>query len=143
MYPLYKCPLAPSENKDRIDVQPTMFGYSIQLDESDLIYNVTHEEVLDEHFSLEWIIDHMLTARKTPAENRGDRFMDKRFSRYVMLMLGMTTIPGQQKKIKKRGTKKCVIEPEGMPAVERTTLRIKDKTRRLHWVHSTHFVTSY
>ena len=45
-----------------IDIQPTMFGYSIQLDESDLIYNITHEEVLDEHFSPEWIIDHILMA---------------------------------------------------------------------------------
>ena len=118
-------------NEDRIDVQPTMFGYSIQLDESDVIYNVTHEEVLDEHFSPEWIIDQMLTARRVPEENRGDKFMDKRFTRYVMIMLGMTTIPGQQNRIKKRGTKKRVSDPEGIPAVERTTLRVKDKTRKL------------
>ena len=55
-------------DNERIDVQPTMFGYSIQLDKSDLIYNVTHEEVLDERFSPEWIIDHILTARNVPAE---------------------------------------------------------------------------
>ena len=77
-------------NKERIDVQPTMFGYSIQLDELDLIYNVTHEEVLDEHFSPIWIVDHLLAARNIPAENRGDRFEDKRFTKYVMIMLGMT-----------------------------------------------------
>ena len=51
------------KTEDRIDVQPTMFGYSIQLDESDIIYNVTHEEVLDKHFSPEWIIDHMISAK--------------------------------------------------------------------------------
>ena len=51
------------KDKNRIDIQPTMFGYSIQLDESDIIYNVTHEEVLDEHFSPKWIIDQMLTAQ--------------------------------------------------------------------------------
>jgi hypothetical protein len=43
----------------------------------------------------------------------------------------MTRIPGQQTKIKRRGNKKRIIDPEGVPAIERTTLRIKDKTRRL------------
>jgi hypothetical protein len=117
--------------ENRVDVQPTMSGYSIQLDESDIVYNVTHEEVLDVHFSPEWIIDHMISARRIPAENRGDRFEDKRLTGYVMLMLGMTRIPGQQTKIRKRGNRKRVLDPEGVPAVERTTLRIKDKTRRL------------
>ena len=47
-------------------------------------------------------------------------------------MLGMTRIPGQQSKIKKRGNKKHVIDPESVFAVERTSqLRIKDKTQRL------------
>ena len=117
--------------KDRIDVQPTMFGYSIQLDESDLIYNLSHEEVLDENFNVEWIIDHILTARCVPAADRGERFHDKRFSGYVMIMLGMTRIPGQQNKIKKRGTKKRVLDPEGVPAIEHTTLRVKDRPRKL------------
>src|ERR1700743_782421 len=119
------------KDKDRIDVQPTMFGYTIQLDESDIIYNISHEEVLDELFSPEWIIDQMITARKVPADNRGDRFTDKRMSKYVTIMLGMTTIPGQKEKIKKRGNKKRTIDPEGIPAVERTTMRLKDKSRRL------------
>ena len=43
----------------------------------------------------------------------------------------MTTLPGQKTKIKKHGNKKCVIDPEGVTSVERTTLRIKDKTCRL------------
>jgi Holliday junction resolvase RusA-like endonuclease len=118
------------KEEDRIDVQPTMFGYSVQLDESDIVYNLTHEEVLDEHFSPEWIIDHMLTARHVPSEDRGDRFTDKRFSNYVTLMLGMTTIPGSQTKIKRRGNKKRILDPEGATAIERTTMRIKDKARR-------------
>jgi len=124
---------APEGVKDehRIDVQPTMFGYSIQLDESDVIYNVTHEEVLDPRFSPEWTIDHMLAARNVLPESRGDRFEDKRFSNYVSLMLGMTRIPGQQTRIKKRGDKKRVLDPEGAAAIERTTPRVKDKTRRL------------
>jgi hypothetical protein len=117
--------------ENRVDVQPTMSGYSIQLDESDIIYNVTHEEVLDVHFSPEWIIDHMISARRIPAENRGDRFEDKRPTSYVMLMLGMTRIPGQQTKIRKHSNRKRVLDPEGVPAVKRTTLRIKDKTHRL------------
>ena len=108
-----------------------MFGYSIQLDESDLIYNVTHEEVLDECFSPEWIIDHILTARNVPAELRGDRFQDKRFSSYVTLMLRMTQLPGQQNNIKKRSNKKRVLNPEGVPSVEQTSLRPKDKTRHM------------
>ena len=119
------------KDKDRIDVQPTMFGYSIQLNKSDIIYNISHEEVLDELFSPEWIIDQMITAQKVLADNRGDRFMDKRMSKYVTIMLGMTTIPGQKEKIKKRGNQKRTIDPEGVPAVERTTMQLKDKSRRL------------
>ena len=46
-------------------------------------------------------------------------------------MLGMTRLPGQPEKIKKRGNKKQTLDPEGVPAVERTTLRVKDKTRKL------------
>ena len=86
--------------ENHIDVQPTMFGYSIQLDESNIIYNVTHKEVLDKCFSPKWIIDHMITARRVTAEDRGDRFEDKHFTKYIMLMLGMTRLPGQQQKIR-------------------------------------------
>ena len=124
---------APDDTRleDRIDVQPTMWGYSIQLDESDVIYNITHEEVLDKHFSPEWIIDQMLTARNVPAEYRGDKFVDKRFTKYTTVMLGMTRIPGQQNHIKRRGNKKRTFDPEGVTSIERTSLRVKDRTRRL------------
>ena len=80
---------------NRIDIQPTMFGYSVQLDESDLIFNLTHEEVLGDHFNPKRVIDQILAARRIPADDRGDKFTDKRFSNYVALMLGMTRIPGQ------------------------------------------------
>ena len=73
----------------------------------------------------------MITAWKVPADNRGDRFTDKRMSKYVTIMLGMTTIPGQKEKIKKRGNKKRTIDLEGIPVVERTMMRLKDKSRRL------------
>ena len=46
-------------------------------------------------------------------------------------MLGMTRIPGQRSKIKKHGNKKCVIDLEGVFAIERMSQRVKDKTRRL------------
>ena len=48
-----------------------------------------------------------------------------------MIMLGMTKILGQQGTIKQRGAKKWTFDPEGMPAIERTTLRIKDRARCL------------
>ena len=105
-------------DKDRIDVQPMMFGYSIQLDELDVVYNLTHEEVFDDYFNPEWVIDHILTAQCVPADNRGSRFEDKQFSNYVSIMLGMMTLPGQKTKIKKCGNKKCVIDPEGVTSVE-------------------------
>jgi len=95
-----------------------MSGYSVQLDESDIIYNLTHKEVIDGRFSPEDVIDQILTARKVPVESRGDKFIDKRLTSYVTLMLGMTTLPGQKTKIKKRGNKKCVIETEGVNAIE-------------------------
>ena len=117
--------------ENRIDVQPTMFGYSVQLDESDITYNLSHEEVLDKHFSPERIINEMIAAREIRKEERGDRFEDKRLTSYVAIMLGMTSVPGQNAKIKKRGMKKRTSEPEGVPAVERTTIRFKDRTRRL------------
>ena len=103
-------------------MQPTMFGYSIQLDESNIIYNISHKEVLDKLFSPEWTIDQMITAQKVLADNRGDRFMDKRMSKYGTIMLGVTTIPGQKEKIKKRRNKKRTIDPEGIPAVKRITM---------------------
>jgi hypothetical protein len=115
----------------RIDVQPTMSGYSVQLDESDIIYDISHEEVLDKGFSPEDVINKLMTARSVSAVNRGDKFVDRRFTGYVMLMLGMTTLPGQKSKIKRRGTKKRVIEPEGVSAIERTSLNVKDKMRKL------------
>ena len=120
-----------TSKENRIDVQPTMWGYSVQLDESDIIYNLTHEEVLDERFSPEWIIDQMLTARNVPEGNRGECFEDKRHTKYVSIMLGMTTVPGQTAKLKRRGNKKRKAEPEGVNSIERTSLKIKDKTRKL------------
>jgi hypothetical protein len=108
-----------------------MFSYIAQLDESDVIYHMTHEEVISDEFNRKEIIERMLAARKIPAELRGDKFTDKRFSKYVVLMLGMTTIPGQKRKVKTRGSKKRVFEPEGVNAIERTALRVKDRTRRL------------
>ena len=53
-------------NEKRIDVQPMMFRYSVQLDESNIIYDLTHEEVLDQRFSPEKVIDQLLEARKVP-----------------------------------------------------------------------------
>ena len=115
-------------NEDQINMQPTMFGYSIQLNESDVIYNVTHEEVIDKHFSPEHIINQMLAFRNVPVEKQDNQFKDQCFTSYTILMLGMTTIPGQKMPIRKRGTKKCIVQPEGVSAVERTALQIKDKT---------------
>ena len=80
-----------------------MFGYSLQLDDSDVIYNLTHEELLSEDLNTEWIVDQMITATYVPKGNQGDKFEDKRFTTYTTIMLGMTQIPGQKGKIKKRG----------------------------------------
>ena len=108
-----------------------MFRYSVQLDESDIIYNLTHEEVLNQRFSPEKVINQLLEAWKVPAEGHGDKFEDRRFSGYVALMLRMTTIPEQKTWIKKWGNKKHVIKPEGVNAIERTSLQVKDRARRL------------
>ena len=43
----------------------------------------------------------------------------------------MTTIPSQRRKIKTHRSKKRVFEPEGVNAIERTALRVKDRTRKL------------
>ena len=132
MCPLGIWVLVPSDrDSDWIDVQPTMFGYSLQLDDSDIIYNLTHEELLDEHLEIEWIVDQMITATYVPKGNRGDKFEDKRFTTYTMIMLGMTQIPKQKGKIKKRGNRKREYDAEGATPIERTSLKIKDKTRRL------------
>ena len=39
-----------------------MFGYSLQLDDSDVIYNLAHDKVLDDHFNPKWIVDQMINA---------------------------------------------------------------------------------
>ena len=108
----------PSKVRNRIDVQPTMFGYSAQLDESDVIYHMTREEVISVEFNRKEIIERMLAARNVPAELRGNKFTDKRFSNYIVLMLGMTTIPGQRRKIKTCGSRKHIFEPEGVNTIE-------------------------
>ena len=54
---------------NRIDIQPMMFRYSVQLNESDLIFNLTHEEVLGDHFNPKWVIDQILVARRVPADD--------------------------------------------------------------------------
>ena len=51
-------------DKNRIDVQPMMKGYSVQLDESDIIYHLTHEDVLSKQVSPKEIIDEILRAWK-------------------------------------------------------------------------------
>lgn len=124
---------APDDVKpeNRIDVQPSMFGYSMRLDESDIIYNLMHKEILDRDFSPERVIDQISSARQVLAEDRGERFLDKRFSDHVTIMLGMTRIPRQSANVKRRGNNKRAIQPEGMPAIERNSPRVQDKTRRL------------
>ena len=58
--------------ENQLDVQLTMFRYNIQLDESDIIYNLSHEEVLDEYFSPKQIINKMITVWEIWTEEKGD-----------------------------------------------------------------------
>jgi hypothetical protein len=116
--------------EDRIDVQPTMTGYSVQIDD-EIFYNISHEEVVDGDVRAEWVIEHMMSAKKLPIEERGERFQDRRLTGFHTLMLGMTRLPGNTEKIKRRGSKRRQSQPEGVQSVERTSLRIKDRTRRL------------
>jgi len=121
----------PTDILNRIDIMPIMLGYSIRIIELNVYYNITHEEVLNRHFKPERIINQMVEAAEIPVEQRKDRFRNKRLklTNDVMIRLGMASVPGQ--KPRKRGGNKLRSDPEGANAIERTTLRIKDKTRRL------------
>ena len=105
--------------ENQLNVQLTMFRYNIQLDESDIIYNIFHEEVLDEYFSPKQIINKMITVWKIWTEEKGDRFMDKQLTSYVKLMLEMTSVPGQNTKIKKHRMKKHTFEQEAYQLLKR------------------------
>ena len=86
---------------------------------------------MDEELNINWIVDQMIMATYVPKDNRGDKFEDKHFTTYTTIMLGMTQIPRQKGKIKKRGNQKREYDAEGTTLIERTSLKIKDKTRRL------------
>lgn len=116
----------PQNNKCRISVEPILSGYSARLDKTDVFYNISHDEVLSEHFSPAQIIDQMITARNLPFNKRGDKFKDKRLkiNEELLVQLGMTSV----QKGKKSGHKKNNKETEGVSTVERTALRVKDRT---------------
>jgi hypothetical protein len=115
----------------RIDVQPTMNGYSVQIDEADMFYNIRHEEVIDGDIKAEWVIEHLLSTRNIPLEDRGERFQDLRLMGFHTLMLNMTRIPGQSEPLRKRGSKRRLPQLEGVTLIEKTTMWVKDRSRRL------------
>ena len=99
------CPEGVSK-EDRVDIQPMMTGYSLQIDSSDIFYNISHEEVVDGNVKAEWVIKHILSAKSIPLKEQGEHFQDLQLTTFHTLMLNMTRILGQSEPLKKRGSKK-------------------------------------
>ena len=113
------------KSADVITVQPSMKGYCLHIEGTDVYYEVTHAEVLGDTFNIGRILGAMRDASGADATERSSLFEDTTLNRRQSIMLCATRLMASS--IKRKRTTKM----EGATSIEKTTMRVKDQSRRV------------
>ena len=112
-------------SREKVKIWPALDGYCIYLVDTDVFYNVRHEEVLGDAFNPRRILNQMRAARSL-MEPRPAIYGDSALNRRQSVMLHAVKLMVGASRARKR-TK----QPEGEVPLERTSMRLKDLARKV------------
>jgi len=107
-------------------VQPSMKGYCLRIEGTNTYYEITHAEILGDMFNIRRILNIMHAANGIDVNERPALFMDASLYRRQSIMLHATRLMASSFKKRKRTS-----ETEGASSIEKTSMRVKDRTRKV------------
>ena len=111
-------------SEESVRVQPSMGGYCLNIEETDIYYKVTHSEVQGDAFNIGRILGLMRHARDVNAGERSGIFRDTTLNRHQAMMTFTTRLMVSSVRKRKQGT-------EGAYSLEKMSMRIKDQSRKV------------
>jgi len=102
---------------DIIIVQPSMRGYTLNIEGTGVYYEVTHAEVLGDVFNVGRVLNVMRAANNIDVNERPNMFMDTSLRRRQSIMLRATQLMAGTFKKRKRTS-----EAEGASSIEKTSM---------------------
>jgi hypothetical protein len=115
---LVKDQLEFENSTDEVVVQPSMKGYCLHLEGTEANYEITHAEVLGDNLHIRRVLDVM---RTTCSESQNTALNWRQ-----SLMLQATRLMAGAVRQRKRTS-----EPEGASSIEKTSMRVKDQSRKV------------
>jgi len=115
------------KSSEVIIVQPSLRGYCLHIEGTDVYYEVTHAEVLGDMFNVARILGLMREASGTDATVRSRLFSDTTLNRRQSIMLHATRLMAASMKRKRTTDSKT----EGATSIEKTSMRVKDQSRKV------------
>ena len=106
-------------------VQPSMKGYSMHIEGTDIYHEITHAEVLGDSFNIARILGVMRETGSMDVTARSRLFVDTTLNKRQSVMLHATRLMATSIK-RKRATKM-----EGATSIEKTSMRVKDQSRKV------------
>ena len=108
-----------------MNVWPTMDGYSIHLNRTDIFYGLKYSEVLGDAFNPRRVLNQMDATRRVSEEDRPSIYQDSKLNRCQCLMTNAIKLM-----VGASRTQKSTKRTEGANPLERTAIRLKDQARR-------------
>ena len=107
-------------------MQPSMAGYCLNIEGTDVHYEVAHAEVLGDSFNIGRVLNIMCAAKDVKASKRSSLFRDTSLNKRQSIMLHTTRLmAGAVRK------QKHTEEMEGASSIEKTSMCIKDHSRKV------------
>ena len=111
---------------DRISVRPSPRGYCLNIEGSDVHYEITHAEVVGDSLHMGRILDIMYAARCIVASERPSIFRNASLSGRRSIVTNATRLMAGAVRQRRRAK-----EAEGASSIEKTSMRVKDRTRKV------------
>ena len=109
-----------------VKVWPTVDGYCIHLEGTDIFYSVKHAEVLGDAFNPKRILNQMVEIERVPEGSRPRIFSDTMLTGHQELMMNAIGLM-----VRASRACKSTKPTEGVSQVERTSMRLKDQSRKI------------
>ena len=109
-----------------VSVWPAMDGYCLHLAGTDVFYSLRHAEVLGDMFNPKRVLNQMRAAKSLNKESRSSICQDSALNRRQGIMLHAVKLMVGASQARKR-----IKRTEGAYPIEKTTMRIKDQSRKV------------
>jgi hypothetical protein len=123
---LFNDRLTLEDSSDEIIIQPSLDGYCINLEGTDVYYEVTHPEIFGTAVSASRILCLMRSIRDVPKSERPCIYNNTTLNRRQSVMMHATRLMACA-----AGKGKRTRRTEGASSIEKTSMRVKDQARKV------------